>query len=413
MCSRGFKIEIRVLFFSLATLFLGAAQLAAVPIKGVNGSVVDFAGIKMAKPSGLEVLIQKDGELVVVPWDRIDLIALKAEQPGVFAAYETSRKGVDVELNLGVFMVVDAKPTPPVTTSNIPGRYSTTAKNGKFFLQMPVGGDPKGVLLLSMGQDGSSSRFMGVGHGSRWSKVTEKLNLAILAYEFPVHFAQSGDLDVLKAAPFIASTQGSGEAVFEALEKFAALTKRERLATAPIAVYGADVLGAAFAYNFTLNYPERIIAAVVSKGAFYITKPTEVSTKVPMMILWGEYDEDINRWNPTDKHKEVYEAALAFKPNWVYAMEPRGLPGESPQAFFFGLSFLDRMILARLDPEGQLKVLDRSRSFTGDLGDFSFSRMDDPDVVLDGGKTWLPDGEVAKMWEEFSNGTFKIPSDGQ
>lgn len=407
-----------VLALGIGLLLMIARPARAIPIAGANGRVVEFAGIKSAGPGGLQVQIQAGGELIQVSWDKLDLGRLQAEQPAIHAAFEAAKRGQSTDLNLGSFAPgTPTAPTAPTLVSpeeiaKVPGRYSTSAGGAQFVLQLAGQDPPRAVLLLAIGQDGRSLRYLGGPDNSRWSVTAKKLKLAVLAYEFPAPKSGSPQ-EAFKTQPFIYADQGSGEAVLKALESFAQLTKKPELATAPIAVFGQDVQGAAFAFNFSQAYPDRVIAATAVKGAFYAAKPTEASAKVPLLILWGEYDEDINLWQPTFTHQSVYPSGLPLKANWTYAMEPRTGSGETPHSHYFALTFLDRMILARLDAEGKMQDLDRSRAFVGDLNQFKISRLEDVESVLTDSQTWLPDGEIGKLWEDFSNGALVLPAEGK
>lgn len=404
--------------FFLAVVFLAVgypADVFPIPLAGSNGRVVEFSGVKSAGPTGLKVQLQSGGPLIDLSWDKIDLDHLKREHPAIYSAYERSKNGGETEINLGSMAPPPESESPPPAPvsaeelAKIAGRYTTNAGGAKFWIQMPKQAEPRVVLLLAMGSDGYSFRYLGHPDTTRWRVIAEKLSLAVMAYSFS---SPGQVVEGFKVPPFVQADKGSGEAVLKALTEFGKLTGKPALEKLPIAIYGQDVVGSAFSFNFSQAFPERVIAAVASKGAFYSVKPTEASAKVPLMILWGQYDEDINLWEPVDTHQSIYEAGLPLKANWVYAMEPRAGAGESAQSQAFALGFLDRMILARLTPEGEMKDLDRSRSFVGDIDSAAISRLEDVDSVLEKSQTWLPDGEIGQMWEDFSNGVLKIPSSG-
>lgn len=394
-------------FFVAGLTFLGSTLSWAVPLTGANGKVVDFSGIKSAGPGGLRVKITAEGSEIDVPWERFDLPKLKSEHPEIFAAYEKAQTGQHTDLDLGSYAPQTMPQQQEVKNfrdgAERHGWYETGGGGGKFAIQMPDQ-EVKGVLLVSMGQDGRSIRYMGGVGVTRWAKFAEKFQFAIMSYEFPVTRGDGADYDITKAAPYIFADK-SGEGVLSALESFAEKSKKPALKEVPIAVFGFDVLGAAFAFNFAQNHPDRVIAAVAAKGAFYAAELNENAAKVPLLLLWGEYDQEIERWNPFSDHQETYEKGLELRPNWTHAMEPRGPSGETPLSFTMGMTFLNRMILARLNPEGGLKEMDREDAWVGNLKTKEIRRMEDPGRVLEPHETWLPNGEVAKLWEEFSNGT--------
>ena len=73
-------------------------------LTGANGRGVDFAGVWEARPDGLMVVMTADSPLLLVPWERLDLAALKSGQPAIWAARE---KAVFLKapqpVNLGLF----------------------------------------------------------------------------------------------------------------------------------------------------------------------------------------------------------------------------------------------------------------------------------------------------------------------
>lgn len=405
LCVRG------LVLLGLAFI-VGEISGLAIPLTGSNGNVVDFAGVKSASPAGLRVQVKADDPLLDVGWEKFDLSKLESENPEIHQAYQEALAGKHTELNLGAFAPKDQPAMREQKNyedgAERHGWFETGAAGGKFAIQLPET-EPKSVLLVSMGVDGRSIRYMGGVGASRWKALTEKFHMAVMSYEFDL--SKKGEtFDPSKDAPFIYTDAGSGDGVISALEQFAEKSGKTRLKTIPIAVFGADVLGAAFSYNFVQSHPDRVIAAVASKGAFYLGAPSENSAKVPLLLLWGEYDSDIKRWNPTDTHEQAYENSLNLFPNWIHAMEPRGGPGESPLSFEFGRIFLDRMMLARMSPNGELLELDRSKAWVGNLQTREIRRMEDPEKVLEAHETWLPNGEVAKLWEDFSTGSLDLNS---
>lgn len=404
----------RLVFFSvvlgLVFLELSSSVGLALPLAGSNGRIVDFEVVKSASPEGLTVQVKKGGDEIQLGWDKLDLGHLQKNHPVLFQAYQAAQKGATTPLRIG--MTPDPNGAMRENENEFKdfrdgaerhGWYETGGGGGKFAIQMPDQ-EVKGVLLVSMGQDGRSIRYMGGVGVTRWAKFAEKFQFAIMSYEFPVTRGDGADYDITKAAPYIFADK-SGEGVLSALESFAEKSKKPALKEVPIAVFGFDVLGAAFAFNFAQNHPDRVIAAVAAKGAFYAAELNENAAKVPLLLLWGEYDQEIERWNPFSDHQEAYEKALELRPNWTHAMEPRGPSGETPLSFTMGMTFLNRMILARLSPGGGLKEIDREDAWVGNLKTKEIRRMEDPGRVLEPHETWLPNGEVAKLWEEFSNGT--------
>jgi hypothetical protein len=91
----------------ISVLLTCIAVLRADPIKlvGANGQTADFLGIWEAAPEGLTVLLTPDGALQLVPWEKFDLVRLKADQPAISTARD---KAIFLRqpqpLNLGLFV---------------------------------------------------------------------------------------------------------------------------------------------------------------------------------------------------------------------------------------------------------------------------------------------------------------------
>lgn len=172
-------------------------------------------------------------------------------------------------------------------------------------------------------------------------------------------------------------------------------------------IYGRDVGGGAFAYNLAQWKPERIAAAVVSKGAFFNTDPSEASAKVPLMFIMGEFDNEWELYNGKNLAKEVFEKHAGLTPNWTLAIELRGTSGDSLEAYTMSQAFLKSVTPMRIGGEG-LQDIDRSSSWVGDLESNKTSKAGGS-TEWTASKTWLPDSRCAKTWAGFVTGTLPPP----
>ena len=396
--------EIGLWALAFGAVFVFPQGLQAVPLKGANGKVVDFAEIVSAAPQGLSVRVQADGEVIEVAWEKLDLADLENTQPDIFAAYQKALQGETTTFDL------PPEPKPMEVEENAkpelsPGRYEVTLGDATIAVQMPEG-SPKGLFLLSWGQDGNAIRYMGSSReATHFRSVLEKDKFALVSYKFP---------DVGKGAtkmlpPYVFAEKGSGKAVMDGIEKIGQEAGEKDLSKLPMVIYGLDIPGAAFAFNFTHLYPERIVATVAAKGAFYTASPTPESMKVPILLVWGEYDQDPDLWKATHTLPEVMEKFLPEKPLWINAREPRTPRGETLELSHFVSLFLAKMIAERLSAEGEIRELDRSKSWVGDLSAFEVSAIGDPAAPVKEGQTWLPNEDFAKLWKEFTTGTMTIP----
>ena len=88
-----------LLFFSSPITVLAEP----VEIKGANGRVIAFDGIREAVPKGLWLRLKAGGEEMAVPWDKLDLASLKADHPKIHAAWQAAQQGKSTMLELGSY----------------------------------------------------------------------------------------------------------------------------------------------------------------------------------------------------------------------------------------------------------------------------------------------------------------------
>jgi len=433
------KITISILF--LAAICLGTTLSAqSISLKGSNGKEVAFAGLKDATPKGITAQMKEDGPIIGIPWSKLDLKSLEENQPKIYGAYVASQKGETVPLNLGSYEDPGMKAAAETAESKRrkDGWYESGSRGVTYMVQIPVG-KPRGVLIVAYGDRGDAYRFiMGMDQGmGPFGEFQNKHGFALMTYKFETKMKVPTDID-----DFVFPEKGSGEGVISALEKIAKTANKPELADAPIAIYGMDKIGAAFAYNFTQWKPERVVAAVAGKGAFYTAIPTEESAKVPLLILWGQYDRSSEMWGSEHNHEYLYKEYADLNPNWSYAMEFRGTEEDSQQADYFARKYLHKLIEMRVpkvapkpeapppseeekeakpaaegqegeaepEPEPEVPALipiDRSESYIGNIETMEYSKMK-KDAVLGENETWLPERGIAEMWKRFANGELEV-----
>ena len=404
-----------------------------VAMTGANGKVVQFLGIKSATPKGITVQMTKGGPLIGITWDKLDLEILQKDHPHIFAAYQSAiNDGETTVLNLGAFEDVTVKKSKKI----VDGYYENSVSGIKFAIQMPAG-KPKGVLVLLLDPFGESIYLLprGFDRVSIYPDLRQKYRLALLAFNVP----NARELALEAEDPIVFVDKRSGPALVKVIELFGKDSGHPELAKLPILFHGVGKTGAAFAYNFTQWKPGRVLAAVVSNGAFYSQTPTKQSAKVPLLFLWGQYNEDPVRWKANNTREEVFKANAALKPNWVSAMEYHGRDHSSQLHDYFARQFLRQMIDLRTskekpkeaapeDPEEKQKEkqngekeeetekpeplfadIPRDSSYVGDMKTFEYSKIEDPDAPLGENQTWLPSEEFAKMWQAFGLGSLEPP----
>ncbi|MEX2578713.1 MAG: hypothetical protein WD342_06620 [Verrucomicrobiales bacterium] len=424
--------------FALSALTFDAG---AITLTGSNGRKVEFAGIKDATPKGITAQVAADSDLIGVPWEKLDLQALEQEQGQIYAAYLASKDGETVALNLGTFMEKqpgegEVKPGE----RRFRGWTHTRIGGVDYLLQMPLKATPRGILLVAVNDYGRAFQYLaGRDRGaSPLAELQNKYQLALLTYEFEI---DNRDPTVMPS--FVEAAKGSGDRLFKALEAMANELDKPELTELPIAIYGSERVGAAFAYNLVQWKPDRIAAAVLSKGAFYTAEPTEASAKVPVLFMLGEYGNQAELWQSDDTVEKVMAETAGLKPNWTAAVEFRGPNQMTPESEYFGRQYLLETLEMRLpeenaapaktkdedesagedgdegqpDAEGQeadeeeeeeseplLKALDRSQGMIGNLETGEVTKITDPDAELGENETFIPNAEIGKMWKKFLEG---------
>ncbi len=430
--------------FLLLILFSAPIPLWAISLTGANGRAVEFHLIESATPKGLTARMAPDGPVIGIAWDKLDLGALERDHKAIHDAYLRAQQGETVTLNLsqdtpGAMPAPGGAPAPsaaPAATpapERFPGWIET--KSGPFVFLMQLPAEPaRGILLLSYGQYGQSfERFVEHQRGSGvWGAFQNKHHLALLAYDFSEGKLPS---DPTVIEDFVFAKKGSGKALEAAIKALAAKTKQPALADLPIAIYGAERTGAAFAYHFLQYHPERVIAAVISKGAFYDGEPSSTSVQVPVLYIWGEYCNNPERWGSANHATTVLEKAAAFHPNWTNGREYRGQCDQTPVVEHFGKQYLLEMVKARLPEKKEagkgeskpaeegataagsenfgLIPLDRAKGSKGNVETGEAIHLTDPDQALAAEETFLPNDAVAKLWKAFVLGELEAPASPQ
>lgn len=294
-------------------------------------------------------------------------------------------------------------------------------------LQMPPK-KARGILVLGLGDKGDSFSYL-LNHergSGRWGAFQNKHGLALMTYDLGI----SAD-DVSAVPEFVFAQKGSGKALLSALDDFAGMSKQEDLKDLPIAFYGTQRIGAAFAYNFAQWMPDRVIAVVASKGAFYDAEPSPASLRVPMLFIWGQYSNLPELWGSENSAKTVFAKYASKNPNWTNGREFRGQGEQNPIVEHFGKEYLHEVIAMRLPKEEgkteekpaadkenssesapaapKLIEIDRSKGSIGNIGTREVLKITDPAAVQTEEESFIPNADVGKMWKEFVSGEMQPP----
>ncbi len=431
----------RLLVPTLLALSFVATPLSAIPLTGANGKSVEFPFVDSATPKGLVVRMSADAQAIGLTWDKLDLAALERDHPEIYAIHLRAKAGETVPLNLGPSAKGDpASPSSP--DKPVEPRYPgwTELKIGKteYMLQAPAT-KPRGILLISQDDFGDAFRYIqnhqrGSGY---WGVFQTKFDMALLSYN-TADYSSGASQDPTKIDDFVFPEKGSGKALFSALAAFEKKLNLPGLADLPIAIYGTDRMGAAFAYNLAQRHPERILAVSLYDGGFYDAEPTEASAKVPILFMWGQYSNRPELWGTENSTLPVLAKAAPLKPLWTSAREFRGRGTMSDVVEHFAKQYLIAMVEARMpkaeppvekteteppadgaakeeapapEPAGPpvLTEINRAEGSIGNVETGEAIKIKDSDAVLGEGETYLPNATVIRYWKDFVLGTLEAP----
>jgi dienelactone hydrolase len=196
---------------------------------------------------------------------------------------------------------------------------------------------------------------------------------------------------------YVNVSQGSGQALVDAVSAFARRANRPEIATAPMVLWGMSA-GGQFNYEFAAWKPERVIAYVVNKGGIYYSALVSRATRaVPALLFVGDRDLAF-RTNTIAGLFAVNRRAGAL---WALVEEP-DTAHEVARSREMGAMFFDEVIGMRLGPGG-LRPVDAKAGFIGDLTAHTFQAAagaPTPTVPT----AWLPSERIARFWQAVVTG---------
>ena len=199
---------------------------------------------------------------------------------------------------------------------------------------------------------------------------------------------------------YVNVSQGSGQALLDALDRLGQRSRHRELSTAPLLLWGMSA-GGQFNYEFVAWRPERVVAFVVNKGGIYYSALLpSASRNVPGILFVGGKDLEF-RTNTIAGLFAVNRRAGAL---WALAEEP-GAAHVVGRSRDMALVFFEDVLPLRL-PEGassgnqpaSLRSIAAASGFLGDLKGKTFQKQGDvpaPNYPT----AWLPTARIARAWE--------------
>jgi dienelactone hydrolase len=254
------------------------------------------------------------------------------------------------------------------------------------------------VLVLNPGSNGDARSAV---DDSVWRDFATKHHLALVG----THLTDKPH-DQSFIEQYCDVSKGSGQALLDALGRFASRSGHPELANAPLLLWGMSA-GGQFNYEFVAWKPERVIAFVVNKGGIYYSALlSPAARRVPGMLFIGGKD--------LESRIETITGLFAVNRRggalWALAEEPDAahVVGRSRD---LALMFYEDVLPLRLaqgvasvDGTVQLAPLVERAGFLGDFQSKAFDKQGDRDAPSHP-TAWLPTERTAAGWKAMVTGT--------
>jgi pimeloyl-ACP methyl ester carboxylesterase len=263
-----------------------------------------------------------------------------------------------------------------------PGRNYAKAE---FRLWYPDAAGPiRAVLVLVPGSNGDGRSM---AEDPVWQAFAVKQKLALVGCHIT---DKPHDQNFLE--DYANVSQGSGQALLDALTAFGSRASRPELGVAPLLLWGMSA-GGQFNYEFVAWKPERVAAFVVNKGGIYYTALTSrASREVPGVLFIGGKDLE-SRIQTITGLFAVNRRAGAL---WALAEEPGAahIVGRSRD---LSMIFFEDVLPLRLSQTGALQPLATNSGFMGDPKSKDFHPVS-AGAAPSYPNAWLPTERVARAW---------------
>lgn len=279
-----------------------------------------------------------------------------------------------------------AAQTPTGTTLEENVAPERNYDKAEFKLWLPNG--VASVQAIAVLVPGSNGDGRGQVDDPVWQEFAARHKLALIGVRLTDKPHEQGFIE-----EYVNVSQGSGQALLDALNAFAARAKHPELATAPFLLWGMSA-GGEFNYEFVVWRPERVVAFVVNKGNIYYTAlAPKAARSVPGNLFTGGKDLEF-RTNTITGLFAVNRRAGAW---WALAEEPNAahVVGRSRDV---ALVLFEDALALRLGDGPALKPMAEKSGFLGDIKAKTFQPIGDAPVP-NYPTAWLPTARVAGAWQ--------------
>ena len=280
----------------------------------------------------------------------------------------------------------------PVTTAQQPassGTLDDAAPPGanydkaEFRLWIPpAAATVRAIVVLVPGSNGDGRPM---ADDAFWRDFATRHSLALVACRFTDKPHEQSFIE-----HYVNVSQGSGQALLDAIGRFAERAKHPELTAAPFYMWGMSA-GGQFNYEFVAWKPERVAAFVVNKGGIYYTAlAPKAARDVPGLLFIGETDLAFRN----DTIAGLFAVNRRAGARWALTREP-GLAhavGRSRE--------LGAMLFEEVPP---LKPLDTPAGFIGDLKAQTYRPAAEAGA-LSVPTAWLATERLARGWQAVVTG---------
>jgi len=255
----------------------------------------------------------------------------------------------------------------------------------------------RAVVLLVPGSNGDGRSSV---EELVWQEFASKHNLALLGCRFTDRPHDQSFIE-----HYVNVSEGSGQALLDALVALSGPSGHPELATAPFLLWGMSA-GGQFNYEFVAWKPERVVAFVVNKGGIYYSAlVSKAARSVPGLLFTGEKDLE----SRTKTITGLFAVNRRGGALWALAEEP-GAAHVVGRSRDMALIFFEDVLPLRLpvtvsgtcEPD-RLRPIPEGSGFTGNPGNGTYEKAD-PAVPPDYPGVWLPTERTARAWRMLISG---------
>ena len=223
-----------------------------------------------------------------------------------------------------------------------------------------------------------------------WRAFATRLNLGLVGCRFT-----DKQHEQMFIEHYVNVSQGTGQALLDALGSFARRSGHAEVADAPLLLWGMSA-GGEFNYEFAAWKPDRVVAFVVNKGNVYYTGlASDAARRVPGLLFTGETDLEY-RIQAVNGLFGINRRAGAL---WALTQEP-GVGHAVARSRDLAAMLFEDMIAARLPG---LKPLDEKLGYVGDPKTGSIHPIGDAKLPSTP-TVFLPNERLARAWQAVVTG---------